>query len=252
MIYATGDTHGDFFRFTPGNFPEQENMTHDDFVVILGDFGGIWGDQRKDRKKLEQLNRRSFTTLWVDGNHENYDKLSKYPITEWHGGKVQFIQPNIIHLMRGQIYNIHDHKIFVMGGAQSHDIEGGILNPNAPDFEEEYWAMRRAGNRFRVNHVSWWKQELPSEAEYEETRKNLEKVNYKVDQIWTHSAPSSVVDIIGRGEYSHDHLTDFLQWVHENVEYKHWLCGHYHENKMLNPQFAILYEQIIPIIHNKR
>ena len=41
MVFATGDTHGNFLRFQPKNFPEQENMTKHDHVIICGDFGGV-------------------------------------------------------------------------------------------------------------------------------------------------------------------------------------------------------------------
>ena len=80
MIYITGDTHGDFTRFTPGNFPEQETMNRNDYVIILGDFGGIWGDMRRERKKLSQLNSKPSTSLFLDVNHENYDKLTRFPV----------------------------------------------------------------------------------------------------------------------------------------------------------------------------
>lgn len=248
MIYITGDTHGDFTRFTPGNFPEQETMNRNDYVIILGDFGGIWGDMRRERKKLEQLNSKPFTTLFLDGNHENYDKLSRFPVETWHGGQVQRIKPNILHLMRGQAYNIDGKTFFTMGGAQSHDIEGGILNPNAPDFEEQYWALRRSGFRFRVNHISWWKQELPSKSEYDTARQTLAAINHKTDYILTHCAPNEIEDIIGDSEYTHDHLTDFLQEIYQSVQYQHWLCGHYHINKNITKKFTVLYEQIVRIL----
>jgi hypothetical protein len=35
--------------------------------------------------------------------------------------------------------------------------------------------MRRMRSRFRVQGVTWWPEELPSEAEYDEAIKNLEK-----------------------------------------------------------------------------
>lgn len=37
MIYVTGDTHSDFNRFSI-----QDKMTKYDYVIICGDFGGIW------------------------------------------------------------------------------------------------------------------------------------------------------------------------------------------------------------------
>lgn len=44
MIYITGDTHIpiDINKLSVKNFPEQKNMTKDDFVIICGDFGGVW------------------------------------------------------------------------------------------------------------------------------------------------------------------------------------------------------------------
>ena len=42
MIYITGDCHGNFERFDPHIFPEQSEMTKDDYVVICRDFGGVW------------------------------------------------------------------------------------------------------------------------------------------------------------------------------------------------------------------
>ena len=50
MVFATGDTHGNFLRFRPENFPEQENMTKNDYVIICGDFGGVWDGSKKSVK----------------------------------------------------------------------------------------------------------------------------------------------------------------------------------------------------------
>lgn len=55
---------------------------------------------------LNQLECKSYTTLFVDGNHENFDRLSDYPIDTWNGGKVHKIRPSVIHLMRGQILRL--------------------------------------------------------------------------------------------------------------------------------------------------
>ena len=42
MIYVTGDCHADFTKFNTKIFPEQYEMTKDDYVIICGDFGGVW------------------------------------------------------------------------------------------------------------------------------------------------------------------------------------------------------------------
>ena len=48
MIYITGDCHGDWKRFSSESFPEQKEMTRDDFVIVCGDFG-IWEDDKAER-----------------------------------------------------------------------------------------------------------------------------------------------------------------------------------------------------------
>lgn len=71
MIYITGDTHipMDIYKLEDEMFPEQENLTKSDYIIIAGDFGGVWGNGRPDNYYLNKLNRRNFTTLWIDGNH---------------------------------------------------------------------------------------------------------------------------------------------------------------------------------------
>lgn len=248
MIYATGDTHGDFQRFQPENFPEQAQMTREDFMIICGDFGGVWDGGKRDARKLDWLESLPFTTLFVSGNHENFDRLAKYPVEEWNGGRIQRVRPHVIHLMRGQVFSLQGRSFFTMGGASSHDIEDGILNPHDPSFEEQYWELRSMHARFRVNHYSWWKEELPSEREYEEARQTLERVRWQVDHVVTHCAPSSVADILGDGTYEHDRLTDFLEEVREKAQFRSWLFGHYHDNRIVNGRFALLWEQMVRVL----
>lgn len=234
--------------YRPEYFPEQAGMTRKDYMIICGDFGGVWDGSKKEQRTLDWLESLPFTTLFVSGNHENFDRLKKYPVEEWNGGRVQAIRPHVLHLTRGQIFELQGYTFFTMGGTSSHDIDYGILDPKAPDFEEQYWTLRRMGVNFRVNHRSWWKEELPSEAEYKEARCNLERVNHQVDYVISHCAPSSIEDIIGGGGYVHDHLTDFLEEVKQNTKFHYWLYGHYHDNKIINDRFVLLWEQIVQII----
>ena len=68
MIFVTGDTHSDFRRFNTSNFPEQREMTKDDFVIICGDFGGIWYNKndkgfKEDKFWLSWFEDKSYTIL---------------------------------------------------------------------------------------------------------------------------------------------------------------------------------------------
>lgn len=136
MVFVTGDLHGNFERFKPKYFPEQARMTKQDIMICAGDFGGVWFGDSRDDETLDWLERLPFTLAFVCGNHENYDALERYPVAEWHGGKVHRVRPHVLHLMRGQIFELDGYRFFTMGGAKSHDIEDGILEPDAPDLSK--------------------------------------------------------------------------------------------------------------------
>lgn len=207
MIYVTGDTHGEFERLGSRYFDAGENDT----VMICGDFGGVWDDSVAEHYWRKWLASKPFTILFVDGNHENYDLLRAFPEEEWNGGKVHRIAPNILHLMRGQVFDIDGMRFFTFGGASSHDIDAGILEPDDPDLKTKKKRLDTERALYRINHVSWWKDELPSEEEMEEGLRNLEAVGGNVDVVISHCAPTSVQDILSGGLYRHDILTDYLE-----------------------------------------
>ena len=246
MIYITGDTHADFSRFLIDKFPIQKEMTKDDYVIICGDFGGIWTFEKENIQEkywLDYLNEKNFTTLFVDGNHENFTRLYNYPVEEWHGGRVHKIRDSVLHLMRGEIFDINNKKFFTFGGAKSHDIKDGILNL---DEEERIYEYRKRGAYFRIRDFSWWDLELPTKEETQNGIKNLEKVNYKVDYIISHCCPTSIQTLLNP-MYKKDILTDYLQEISEKCEFKKWFFGHYHDNRQVNSQFTLLYEDIVPL-----
>lgn len=69
-IFITGDTHGDFSRLLPAAFHEQRDLTKEDYLILCGDFGGVWDGGDAEQQWLDWLETRSFTTLFVSGNHE--------------------------------------------------------------------------------------------------------------------------------------------------------------------------------------
>ena len=254
-IWITGDIHGNPNRFSIDSFPEQKEMTKKDFVICLGDFGLVWnyrGESKTERFWLDWLNHKSFTTLFIDGNHDNFDRLDSYPVEEWHGGKVHFIRPSVIHLMRGQIFNLENTIFFAFGGASSHDISDGILELDDPAFKQKKKKLNKNPYAlYRINHLSWWKRELPSKEEMEEGLYNLQKQNNKVAYIITHSPYTSRLEQIdgGNGFYQSDYLTEYLQKIQQTVAYHHWLFGHMHMNQTFSEErSSCLYEQLIRIL----
>lgn len=257
MIYITGDCHSDFHRFSSDIFYEQKEMTKDDVVIIAGDFGGVWYNEENERTKihlksenywLDWLNNKPFTTVFVCGNHENFDKLYSYPIKEWHGGKVHEIRPNVLHLMRGEIFEIEDLKFFAFGGASSHDIKDGIIEMDEDGkWIEKARKMDREYKMFRINKLSWWEQELPTTEEMQNGIYNLEKAGNRVDYIISHSPSASVIALLGHGLYKQDKLTEYLENVRATTEYKKMFSGHMHVDRQINEKDILLFEQIIRI-----
>ena len=246
MIYVTGDCHGNYRRFATEIFPEQKEMSKDDYVIICGDFG-YWDESKEQKYWMKWLDSKPFTTLWIDGNHENFDLLKKQKAVKWHGGNVQFIQPSVIHLMRGQIYELEGLKIFTFGGAKSHDISGGILETSDPRFRAKRKKRDKNQELYRINHVSWWKEELPEEEELAEGLRNLIQNNWSVDYIISHCCSTSTQEKIADRTYQPDILTRYFEKIKEMCRYRKWFFGHYHDNMNVNSKEVLLYDQIIRI-----
>ncbi len=152
-IYITGDTHGTFdLRKVVYFFNGREDeFSWDDYLMFCGDVG-VCGFMASDEAKTRDILRNlPVTVLFVDGNHENFEQLNSYAVEIWNGGKVHFIESNIIHLMRGQVFEIDGKKFFTFGGAYSVD------------------------KMYRTEGITWFPEEIPSKEEYEEGWKNLEK-----------------------------------------------------------------------------
>lgn len=254
MVYLTGDCHADFGKFSTKRFPEQKQLTRDDFVIIAGDFG-IWHDNSEERYWLDWLSKKNFTILFVDGNHENYDRLKsrEFSIVEFHGGKAHKIRENIYHLMRGYVFDLCDKKFFAFGGASSHDIQDGILN--LEDYESvralvnDYNKRTKQGQMLRINHLSWWKEELPSEYEMRRGMENLKKVDYKVDYVISHCLPQSMVNFLYGGKSDSDKLTKYFEKLLQNgLTFKLWCAGHYHQQIRLLDNYEVFYHNIVRII----
>ncbi len=136
MIYITGDTHGDFTRFSAKRLRRTGmELTKEDYIIICGDFGLCWAKDKTFEYHCKNFAEKPYTILWVQGNHENYDMIGEYPLEEWHGGKARhIIRDKVILLERGQVFEIDGKTFFTFGGASSHDIQGGILDRQTVDY----------------------------------------------------------------------------------------------------------------------
>ena len=133
-----------------------------DTLIICGDFGFVWDDGKQEQKVLLSLSKRKYNICFVDGTHENFNLLNKYPVKTWNGGLVHELKPNIMHLMRGELFNIDELSIFTMGGGESTDLD------------------------VRFETATWDKDEIPTQSDLLRGAQKLEEMECQVDIIITH------------------------------------------------------------------
>lgn len=216
MVYLTSDTHGafDIHKINPDEFKEASTLGADDYLIICGDFGCIWDGGSSDCFWLNWLESLPWTTLFIDGNHENFDVLKTYPVVDFKGGKAGKIRSNIYHLRRGEIYHFADKSWLCLGGGFSHDVA------------------------FRSEGINWWNEEIFSQEEEKHTLENLEKHDWKVDCILSHdifsSHPITKRFPISMDPYSRDRINQqaFLESIRQKTDYSIWFFGHYHQDEL--------------------
>lgn len=145
-------------------------------------------------------------------------------------------------------FDIAGKSILILGGAASHDVDGGILDPDASDYEERLKEAEKGVLPFRIKNISWWDRELPSEAEYANADTNLAAHNCTVDYIITHCAATSTQNRIRRdGSFQPNTLTDYLEKIKTECTYKAWFFGHYHMNQRVSEKEWAVYKEVVEI-----
>lgn len=224
MIYITGDTHGEKERFSTEYIPFEKELTQDDVLIVCGDFGFVFLCDREEKRVLDKLSKKPYTICFVDGNHENFHALSEYPEEQWCGGRVHRIRKNILHLMRGQIFEIQGKSVFTFGGAYSLD------------------------RCLRTLNETYWLEELPDNPQYKEASESLDRYNNKVDIVITHTAPVTAIHLMKTYPDAHDlELTGFLDWIYHNVDFGNWYFGHWHQDLTFNEKIRALYYDIVRV-----
>jgi len=235
-IYVCGDTHG---NIDMQKIYQWKPITSNNLLIVAGDWEAIyyqkssskWArDNKIQRQWLKYGKELDFELLVVDGNHENHTMLLDLPIIERYGGRVREFKVqrsfknsqvlgSIYIAIRGEIYIINGKKILTIGGAESQDKESRIWN------------------------VSWWSEELLSNIDVTNTLNNLDKHNWKVDYVVTHTCPTYISHKIAsslwggmyNGNYQNyitkkaDPVGNFLQFLYdEGLEAEEHHFGHWH------------------------
>jgi len=236
-VFVTGDTHGgafkgrDLLKLSAEHFPIGEKLTRQDFVIILGDFGFLWSREETPCAIYwrEWLQNKPWTTLFLDGNHDNHEMLAELPQVPMFGSTVGVAFGNVYHLKRGEVYDLAGKLFFTMGGATSVDKES------------------------RIENISWWREEIPNWAEFERGIANLEAYDNKVDFILGHTCPEGIsriyLDQKGLSGYGRevDPVCRFFDSLIQYVEFESFYFGHWHSDWDFG-KYHMLYQRVLEVV----
>lgn len=218
-VFITGDVHG---MIGVNKFDNHSNPAKaGDTVIVCGDFGLLWDGSEQERNALFLLDHMPFTTLFVDGNHENFPMINAFPVEEWCGGRVHRIGDKVRHLMRGEIFTIEGMRFFTFGGADSGDKQRRMIG------------------------TAWWPEEMPNWSEMDNGINNLSVYFNKVDFILTHTANETR---LGRPEREVNRaLNKYFEFIGNNTHYKVWFCGHMHKDTIIDNKLVMVFDKFVEV-----
>ncbi len=223
MVYVTGDMHGDLERLYSKDF---RKLKKGDVLLVCGDFGYIFDGSKTEKQVVDFFAKRKFVTAFVEGTHDNLDRINRGRVTVWKGGMVHRIKGNLLHLMRGQIFNIESNTFFTFGGGESTDKD------------------------MRLDHGLWWRGEEATPAEMAEGAKRLDEVGCEVDYIITHEPPSlvksSMLMRVGAADRVNK-LNGYFEEIGRSCNFKRWYFGSLHEDRVITKHYTCVFKKILPI-----
>ncbi len=223
MIYVTGDMHGCLERLYDKEF---RKLKKGDVLLVCGDFGYIFDGDKTEKQVIKFFAQRKFVTAFVDGTHDNLERINRCRTTVWKGGMVHRISGNLLHLMRGQIFDIDGTTFFTFGGGESIDKD------------------------MRVEQNRWWREEEPTPDEMAQGAERLDEAGCQVDYIITHEPPSLVKSamLLRRGDSDRvNKLNGYLEEIGRSCDFRHWYFGSLHEDRVITERHTCLFKKVIPI-----
>lgn len=218
MVYYTGDIHSEISKILFDILHYE--LSSEDTIVILGDAGlNYYGNDRGDKRNKTRLSEQGITIFSIHGNHEmRPSAIPSYLTKEWNGGVVYYEEayPNLLFAKDGEVYSLDGKKTIVIGGAYSVD---------------KFYRLMRGFN--------WFSDEQPSDEIKQCVINALEHCNWKIEQVLSHTCPSKYIPteafLSGIDQSSVDNSTEnWLDEIENKLDYKRWLCGHWHIDKKID------------------
>ena len=220
MILITGDVHGDTARFSHRRLRE---LKKGDTLIVCGDLGLIWDGSDREKRVLKKLGKRRYDILFVEGAHENFDELEKYPAEQWCGGMTRCISGNLRQLVRGGVFNIQGKKVFAFGGG-SGEVNGG----SAP-----------------CNELTASRYEVPPAEELEAADRNLAAAGNEVDYVVSYEPPVTMAEFLDQKVSATDTVGVYLDRKRADIKFRFWFFGKHHLNKTVPPKFMALFDSVV-------
>jgi hypothetical protein len=221
MIVLAADVHGSVHFNRLKDNPLLKTLRSSDYFIVCGDFGIVWDPPATIQVIKAWADAQVFSILFIDGNHEHFPLLNRYPISHWHGGKVHQISKNVIHLLRGQVFQLDGMKFFTFGGG---------------------FSIKRITGQ---SPIQMFPEEMPTPLEYDEGLNTLKTNDFTIDFVLTHTAPTKWLREIGEKSNQYEQeLNDYLDRIEEKLKYHHWYFGHFHKDQHTE-KYTIIYEKMI-------
>lgn len=221
MIYITGDTHRDFERIY--DFCQEVGATQEDILIILGDATINYYLNSDDKILKEELSEYPITFLFIHGNHEERPyMIDTYEEIEWNGG-IAYIEeeyPNLIFAKDGEVYDLDGAKAMAIGGAYSVD---------------------------KFSRDIWFDTEQPDDIIKEHVESQLDKLDWKIDYIFSHTAPYKYEPqeafLPNIDQKNVEKSTErWLDEIEDKLDYSRWFLGHYHIDTRID-RVTVMYHE---------
>lgn len=230
---VVGDLHRNFKAIAQLEYERPDEVG----IICLGDFGVNFYLDSSDAREKRRLMDYGFHYFLVRGNHEEHPKNLPNIIRHFNADIMneEYIEPfypHIHYLIDGNTYTFGSWTALICGGAYSVD---------------KYYRLSRA------TPGSAWTGWFPCEqCSFEEMRNISDKLagnQTKVDFIFAHTCPLEweprdlFLPTIDQSRVD-SRTEEWLSEIIEIVDFKTFLCGHFHDERQLAPHAYMLYGNI--------
>lgn len=275
MIYVRGDVHGQILNsFNAHDHPEYKKLTKNDYFIILGDCGVPWNHcfKKEDKYKLNWLNSKPWKTVFLLGNHDNWDWALSLPKKETEIGIVRQCVfegqefEDIYVIADPSVLNIEGKQCFFIPGAECHDDPHVFTDANGhahsklpilhqepkkhftymdgstdADMDEINKNFRIYYNKpqiYRTAGKDWWPNEAINVDAAGEILYYLTDNDCHIDYVFTHDCPAIQLREINKklpNGYKECYTEGelFLDRVRTELDFDEWYHGHLHYDMLV-------------------